>query len=75
MGLGGGKAINVLMTDLKLPRIARAHWPLLLDAGGEILWLVGRRAAESCRLPDDATAAWEIRLTSFRSPQSTIRNQ
>jgi hypothetical protein len=50
------------MTDLKLPRIARAHWPLLTDARGEILWLVGRRAAESCRLPPDATAAWEIRL-------------
>ena len=63
LGLGGGKAINVLMTDLKLPRIARAHWPLLVDANGEILWLVGQRAAESCRLPDDATAAWEIRLT------------
>ncbi len=62
LGLGGGKAINVLMTDLKLPRAARARWPLLLDANGEILWLVGQRPSESCRLPDDASGAWEIRL-------------
>jgi len=62
LGLGGGKDVNVLMTDLKLPRAARPQWPLLIDAEGEILWLVGRRCSEACRLSDDATTAWQIRL-------------
>jgi len=64
LGLGGSKDINVLMTDLKLPRAARSQWPLLIDAEGEILWLVGRRGSETCRLSEDATAAWEIRLAA-----------
>jgi tRNA(Ile)-lysidine synthetase-like protein len=64
LGLGGSKDINVLMTDLKLPRAARPQWPLLIDAEGEILWLVGRRGSEACRLSDAATIAWEIRLVA-----------
>jgi len=71
LGLGGSKAITDLMTELKLPRPARQRWPLLVDGQGRILWLVGQRAAELCRLPDHATAAWHVclRPTFFRNPQ------
>jgi tRNA(Ile)-lysidine synthase len=61
-GLGGSKAISDLMTELKLPRPARSHWPLLLDAKGRILWLIGGRASEYCRVPASATTAWQICL-------------
>lgn len=61
-GLAGSKAITDLMTELKLPRPARAAWPLLVDAADCILWLVGCRAAEACRLPAQATAAWALHV-------------
>ena len=64
-GLGGGKAINVFMTDLKLPRAARTRWPLLVDAQDNILWLVGQRCGEECRLADGVTSAWEVRLEAI----------
>lgn len=67
-GLAGSKPIPDLMTDLKLPRPARGGWPLLVDAQDRILWLVGRRAAEACRLPADAAAAWSVQLLSPESP-------
>ncbi|NOX62556.1 MAG: tRNA lysidine(34) synthetase TilS [Chloroflexi bacterium] len=62
-GMSGAKPITALMTELRLPRAARAHWPLLVDGSGRILWLVGQRASEACRLPADATEAWEIVLS------------
>ncbi len=70
LGLGGSKAITDLMTELKLPRPARQHWPLLVDGQDRILWLVGQRASELCRLPAHATAAWQICLypTSIPNP-------
>ncbi len=61
-GLGGSKEIKTLMTDIKLPRPARARWPLLVDAHDRILWLVGQRCSELCRLPAGATEAWQICL-------------
>ncbi|MCP4211909.1 MAG: tRNA lysidine(34) synthetase TilS [Halieaceae bacterium] len=66
LGLGGSKAIPDLMTELKLPRAGRAHWPLLVDDTDEILWLVGQRPSEHCRLPANVTSAWEIRLKQQR---------
>lgn len=61
-GLGGRKTVTDLMTELKLPRGARSTWPLLVSGEGDVLWLVGKRAGEGCRLPPTATAAWEVRL-------------
>lgn len=60
---GGSKAIPDLMTELKLPRPARDRWPLLIGASGDVLWVVGRRASAGLHLPDDAGAAWEVRLS------------
>ena len=62
LGLGAEKSIKDLMNALKIPRVQRPHWPLLTDARGRILWLVGRRASELTRLPPEATRAWEVRL-------------
>lgn len=64
---GGSKPINDLMTELKLPRAARSHWPLLVGSGDEILWVVGVRAAEGGRVAEDAGAGWEVRLVDQRA--------
>ncbi len=61
---GGSKSIPDLMTELKLPRPARSRWPLLVDADGRVLWVVGRRVAEGCRLSGEVRGAWEVRLVA-----------
>lgn len=61
-GLDGSKSLTDLMNELKLPRAARATWPLLCAADGEILWVVGQRAGERCRVAPTAGRAWEVRL-------------
>ena len=63
-GLNGSKSVADLMTELKLPGAARGGWPLLVAGDGDILWLIGHRASEHCRLPAAAAAAWEIHLQS-----------
>ncbi len=61
-GLDGSKTLTDLMNELKVPRPARATWPLLCAADGEILWVVGQRASERCRVRPEAGCAWEARL-------------
>ncbi len=61
-GLDGSKLITDLMTEVRLPRTARGAWPLLVDSTGKVLWVVGKRAGEGCRVPLEAGAAWEVEL-------------
>ncbi len=67
-GLGGSKALTDLMTELKLPRPTRPHWPLLIDATGDILWVIGQRAGEACRVT--TRSAWEVRLLGPIAPRT-----
>jgi tRNA(Ile)-lysidine synthase len=73
-GLNADKRIKDLMNEQKIPRSERDGWPLLVDARGRILWLVGRRASVWAQLPPDATRAWELRLTRTRPPESPARS-
>jgi tRNA(Ile)-lysidine synthase len=63
LGLGGDKSIKDLMNERRIPRAARPRWPLLTDAAGGILWLVGQRASELAQASPDAARAWEITLS------------
>ena len=63
LGLSAWKPIKDLMNERNIPRSERAHWPLLVDGDGRILWVVGHRASEWAQVPLDATRAWEITLT------------
>lgn len=52
-GMNGSKLISDLFTDLKLSEKQKNEtW--LLEADGEILWVVGYRAAKSFSVPKDA---------------------
>lgn len=41
LGLGGGKKLKDFLIDRKIPRPERDRIPLVLDGGGEILWVAG----------------------------------
>ena len=54
-GMKGSKLISDLFTDLKLSEKEKNEtW--LLEADGEILWVIGYRAAQSLRVPKDASS-------------------
>ncbi|MBR5118151.1 MAG: tRNA lysidine(34) synthetase TilS [Muribaculaceae bacterium] len=53
-GMNGSKLISDLFTDLKLSEKEKNEtW--LLEADGEILWVIGCRAAQAFKVPKDAT--------------------
>ncbi len=64
LGLGAEKSIKDLMNTHKIPRSERVRWPLLVDAKGRILWLVGRRVAEWAQVHPDSGRAWKISLSN-----------
>lgn len=41
LGLGGSKKLQDLFIDAKVPRAARASWPVVVDGEGAILWVPG----------------------------------
>ncbi len=51
-GMGGRtKKLADYLSDAKVPRHRRRFVPVLTAAGGDILWVVGMRAAEGIRIP------------------------
>lgn len=42
-GLNGSKKVKDVFIDEKVPRKDRDKWPLVVDANGEIVWMVGLR--------------------------------
>src|SRR5699024_10967748 len=42
-GLSGTKKVQRIFIDEKVPKQKRASWPILTDADGEILWVIGLR--------------------------------
>src|SRR5699024_1436831 len=42
-GLSGTKKVQRIFIDEKVPKQKRASWPILTDAHGEILWVIGLR--------------------------------
>ena len=53
-GMHGSKLISDLFTDLKLSE-KKKNETWLLEADGEILWVVGHRAAQAFKVPKDST--------------------
>ena len=54
LGGPGSRKLSDLFTDLKLPRADRLRC-LVAEAGGTIVWVVGLRAAESCRITESTS--------------------
>ena len=50
LGLRGKKKVQDFFVDAKVPRWSRGRIPLVVDARGEVVWVVGERIAEPCRV-------------------------
>jgi tRNA(Ile)-lysidine synthase len=65
-GMTGTTKISDILVDSRVPRIARARWPILRVSGVPI-WVAGIRAAEETRLTSTSDEVVRIRLVSPES--------
>src|SRR3546814_19649643 len=52
LGMRGQKKVQDLFVDDKVPRWERHRIPVVTDARGRIVWIVGRRISEGARLTE-----------------------
>lgn len=66
-GMGGRtKAVADYLSEAKVPRYRRRWVPVLTTEGGEVLWIVGMRAAELARVGVAATRAVKVEARKLR---------
>lgn len=64
LGLRGKKKVQDFFVDAKVPRWVRGRIPLVVDARGEIVWVVGQRIAEPCRVRAGTEQVLRLRVRS-----------
>jgi tRNA(Ile)-lysidine synthase len=62
LGLAGKKKVQDYFVDAKVPRWRRGRIPLVVDARGEVIWIVGERIAEPCRVRPDTQRILRLRV-------------
>jgi tRNA(Ile)-lysidine synthase len=67
LGLGGSKTLQDLFVDRKVPRPERARTPVVTDAAGRIVWVVGLAVAEAAAAP---AGAGDVVVLSVKRPES-----
>jgi tRNA(Ile)-lysidine synthase len=67
VGLGGTKKLQDLLVDRKVPRDARNRIPVVADAAGRIVWVVGHAVAAHVA----ASARDAVIVLSFEQPASS----
>ncbi|HEU4797562.1 MAG TPA: tRNA lysidine(34) synthetase TilS, partial [bacterium] len=60
-GLAGKKKLQDFFVDAKVPRWERATVPLVADAQDRILWVVGYRVSELCRVTERTNTLLRVR--------------
>jgi len=60
-GLGGRKKVQDFFVDAKVPRWRRSGIPLVTDGRDEILWVVGYRVSETCRVTERTNRVLRLR--------------
>ena len=61
LGLRGTKKVHDIFVDGKIPRWERSRIPLVADAGGRILWVVGLAIADSAKVTVASTRVVRLR--------------
>jgi tRNA(Ile)-lysidine synthase len=61
LGLAGKKKVQDYFVDAKIPRWRRGRIPLVADARGEVVWVVGERIAEPCRVRPETQRILRLR--------------
>jgi tRNA(Ile)-lysidine synthase len=67
-GMGGRrKKVSDYLSDAGVPRYRRRWVPVLTTEGGEVLWIVGMRAAEPARVGPAAAQAVKVEARKLRA--------
>jgi tRNA(Ile)-lysidine synthase len=53
LGMSGHRKVQDVFTDNKVPRAQRGRVPLVVDAQGEIVWVVGHALSERVKVTDE----------------------
>jgi tRNA(Ile)-lysidine synthase len=61
LGMKGKKLISDFLADCKLPLRQRER-TLVLESGGQVMWVVGLRAAQSARITSKTTRIAQLNL-------------
>ncbi len=62
LGMGGQTTkVQDYFINNKIPRRARAHWPLVC-VGGQVLWVVGYRIAHPFRITEDTRHVMHLEM-------------
>jgi tRNA(Ile)-lysidine synthase len=69
-GMNGAKLISDFMTDMKMNKIEKNSQLILSDADDNILWVVGRRADNRCRI--DESTQMILSVTEELDSSSTL---
>jgi tRNA(Ile)-lysidine synthase len=67
VGLGGTKTLQDLFVDRKVPRVDRDRTPVVVDAAGRIVWVVGLALAEAAAASDGAD---DVVVLTVKRPES-----
>ena len=59
-GMKGSKFVSDYLTDIKCSVIDKRRQQVVVDATGTIVWLVGRRTSDKCRIDATSTTALVI---------------
>ncbi len=62
LGLHGSKKVHDILVDGKVPRWLRSRVPLVTDADGRILWIVGHAIAESAKVTPASATVIRLRV-------------
>ncbi|MGH2348598.1 MAG: tRNA lysidine(34) synthetase TilS [bacterium] len=62
LGMKGKKKVQDLLVDQKVAQWERGRIPLIVDAHGRILWVVGQRISEEARITDRTKRAVRLRV-------------
>ncbi len=68
LGMGGRrKKVSDYLSEAGVPRYRRRWVPVLTTEDGEVLWIVGMRAAERARIGDEAIQAVKVEARKLRA--------
>lgn len=71
-GMKGSKLVSDFLTDLKLNLFDKSRQLVMTDASGEILWVVGRRTSNRCRITPKTKTMLRITCSSFASRKTQL---
>lgn len=71
-GMKGTKLVSDYLTDRKRNYMEKMSQHVLTDKTGEIIWLIGERTSDHCRITPDTPSILEIELEENQKSDKTI---